>query len=172
MRVIKLYLKNNDPKVDGTGVTQDVNFDDVFKRMKEHMDKRVHNRALEVLWEGVNSMNQYVNTKEPWKVKEDPQALNTYAYSRNNPVVLVDKDGNFYQLFTGAIGAVVGAVWGAKDAYNLVKYTVQGDFDKASQSSERFVSKVGLSTVAGLAFGVMTQPLVATYAPGVLAGIS
>lgn len=81
MRVLKLYLKNNDPKLDGTGVTQDVHFDEVFKRMKEHMDKREHNRALEALWEGVNHMNQYVNTKEPWKLKDDPQALKQVVYN-------------------------------------------------------------------------------------------
>ena len=81
MRVLKLYLKNNDPRLDGTGVTQDVNFDDVFKRMKEHMDKREHNRALETLWEGVNHMNQYVNTKEPWKLKDDPVALKQVVYN-------------------------------------------------------------------------------------------
>ncbi|MBC7540071.1 MAG: methionine--tRNA ligase [Bacteriovorax sp.] len=81
MRVLKLYLKDNAPTLDGTGVTQEVNFDDCFKKMKEYMEKREHNRALEVLWEGVNSMNQYVNIKEPWKLKEDKVALKQVVYN-------------------------------------------------------------------------------------------
>jgi methionyl-tRNA synthetase len=81
MRVLKLYLKDNAPTLDGVGVTQEVNFDECFKKMKDHMDKREHNRALEALWEGVNSMNQYVNTKEPWKLKEDKVALKQVVYN-------------------------------------------------------------------------------------------
>ncbi len=81
MRVLKLYLKNNDPKLDGNGITQDVFFDDCFKKMKDFMDHREHNKALEALWEGVNSMNQYVNLKEPWKLKEDPIALKQVVYN-------------------------------------------------------------------------------------------
>ena len=81
MRVLKLYLKDNDPKLDGTGITQEVFFDECFNKMKEYMEKREHNKALEALWEGVNSMNQYVNTKEPWKLKEDKAALKQVVYN-------------------------------------------------------------------------------------------
>lgn len=81
MRVLKLYLKENDPTLDSEGVTQEVHFDDCYKKMKEFMEKREHNRALEALWEGVNSMNQYVNTKEPWKLKEDKVALKQVVYN-------------------------------------------------------------------------------------------
>jgi len=81
MRVLKLYLKNNEPTLMGSGITQDVFFDDCFKKMKEHMNNREHNKALEALWEGVNSMNQYVNLKEPWKLKEDKEALRQVVYN-------------------------------------------------------------------------------------------
>ena len=81
MRVLKLYLKDNAPTLDGASVTQEVNFDECFVKMKEHMEKREHNKALEALWEGVNSMNQYVNTKEPWKLKEDKAALKQVVYN-------------------------------------------------------------------------------------------
>jgi methionyl-tRNA synthetase len=83
MRVLKLYLKNNEPTLTGEGITQDVFFDDCFRKMIEHMEKREHNRALEVLWEGVNSMNQYVNLKEPWKLKTDEEkpALRQVVYN-------------------------------------------------------------------------------------------
>ena len=81
MRVIKLYLKDNEPTLSGEGITQEVNFDENFEKMKVFMEKREHNRALEALWEGVNSMNQYVNTKEPWKLKEDKAALKQVVYN-------------------------------------------------------------------------------------------
>lgn len=81
MRVIKLYLKDNDPALSGEGLVQEVNFSDIFSRMKEFMERREHNKALEVLWEGVNNMNQYVNTKEPWKLKEDKHALKQVVYN-------------------------------------------------------------------------------------------
>ncbi|MBC7430057.1 MAG: methionine--tRNA ligase [Bacteriovorax sp.] len=81
MRVIKLYLKDNAPTLSGEGITQEVNFDDNFAKMKVFMEKREHNRALETLWEGVNSMNQYVNAKEPWKLKEDKAALKQVVYN-------------------------------------------------------------------------------------------
>jgi len=81
MRVLKLYLKANDPHLTGDNVKQEVFFDEYFTKMKEHMDHREHNKALEALWEGVNSMNQYVNTKEPWKLKEDKEALRAVVYN-------------------------------------------------------------------------------------------
>ncbi len=81
MRVLKLYLKDNAPTLDGKGVTREVNFDETFTKMKEFMERREHNKALEALWEGVNSMNQYVNTKEPWKLKEDKTALKQVVYN-------------------------------------------------------------------------------------------
>ncbi|MFA5127249.1 MAG: RHS repeat-associated core domain-containing protein [Patescibacteria group bacterium] len=47
------------------------------------------------------------------KVLSDPQALNSYAYSRNNPIILVDKDGNFYVPFlSNYINKVVGGAIG------------------------------------------------------------
>jgi len=81
MRVIKLYLKNNDPAVDATDVTQDVFFQEYYEKMSAHMDAREHNKALEVLLESINSMNQYVNTKEPWKLKENKRELKQVVYN-------------------------------------------------------------------------------------------
>jgi RHS repeat-associated protein len=40
--------------------------------------------------------------QELQKILSDPQALNSYAYSRNNPIILVDVDGNWWkELLTG-----------------------------------------------------------------------
>lgn len=45
------------------------------------------------------------------KALEDPQALNNYAYSRNNPIVLVDIDGNTYMPFLSTfINKAIGKI--------------------------------------------------------------
>lgn len=55
----------------------------------------------------------------------DPQALNSYAYSRNNPIILVDNDGNFFDIIFD-----VGFI--AYDAYRISKSLVQtGRVDKS-----------------------------------------
>ncbi|MFH0874190.1 MAG: RHS repeat-associated core domain-containing protein [Candidatus Komeilibacteria bacterium] len=49
--------------------------------------------------------DQRVQEKTGSKLKQllsDPQALNSYAYSRNNPVIIVDPDGHWWkEIFTG-----------------------------------------------------------------------
>lgn len=43
-----------------------------------------------------------ISGKKLQYILSDPQSLNSYAYSRNNPIVLVDLDGNWFkELFTG-----------------------------------------------------------------------
>ena len=81
MRVVKLSLKNLPPEIKGEGVTQELDFGDTFERMKTHMEKREHNKAMDALWEAVNKANGYVNDKEPWKLKKDPEALAPVVYN-------------------------------------------------------------------------------------------
>lgn len=81
MRVVKLSLKIIDPKVDGKDVPEELNFKETFTRMKTAMEACEHNKALDALWESVNKVNQYVNEKEPWRLKEDPQALKVVVYN-------------------------------------------------------------------------------------------
>tara|TARA_R110000868_G_scaffold32343_3_gene117657 strand:+ start:18217 stop:19692 length:1476 start_codon:yes stop_codon:yes gene_type:complete len=81
MRVVKLSLKHLPAEIDGAGIEKQFDFGDVFERMKTAMDKREHNRALDALWEYVNKANQYVNDSEPWKLKNDPEALKPVVYN-------------------------------------------------------------------------------------------
>ena len=49
----------------------------------------------------------------PYAILADPQSLNLYSYSGNNPVTFADQDGHCYPLCTMAAGAGIGAVVGA-----------------------------------------------------------
>jgi hypothetical protein len=62
------------------------------------------------------------------KILADPQSLNSYVYSRNNPVILVDADGNIWRIFT----------------------------DLMSHPAVGFASKVG-QTTAGVAVGAVNE---------------
>ena len=43
-----------------------------------------------------------ISGQELQNILSDPQALNSYAYSRNNPIILIDADGNWWkEVFTG-----------------------------------------------------------------------
>lgn len=99
------------------------------------------------------------------KILSDPQSLNSYAYSRNNPVVLVDSDGNFWHAFTTALGVVGGTAWATTDIGNMVKYTFQGNIDAASYYSSRYLDKVTLGALTGYTLGVITEPIAQIYAP-------
>ena len=43
---------------------------------------------------------------------DDPQTLNRYSYARNNPIIYVDPEGNFF-IIAAIIGAVLGGVTSA-----------------------------------------------------------
>ena len=81
MRVVKLALNALGSDIEGTGVKQDVSLDKTFHQMSEHMKMREHHRALDTLWRGVNDINGYVNTQEPWKHKKNPDSLRPIIYN-------------------------------------------------------------------------------------------
>lgn len=81
MRVIKLSLKSLPPGLSSEGVRQEWEAGSLFEDMNRHMAAREHDRALDVLWRGVNDANQYVNRREPWKLKEDARALAGVVYN-------------------------------------------------------------------------------------------
>ena len=80
-RVLKLSLKNLEPRVTGEGVERDISFEKTFGRMRELMDRRDHNLALGALWQGVNELNGFINEREPWKYKGDPEKLRAIIYN-------------------------------------------------------------------------------------------
>lgn len=49
-------------------------------RMREHMDAREHNRALDALWDGINEINAFLNANEPWRIKDNDQRVHQLAW--------------------------------------------------------------------------------------------
>jgi len=58
-------------------------------------------------------------TEDPAKPDyKDPLTMNTYAYCKNNPIMNIDPDGEFWWI----VGAVVGALWaGSENNWDLGK---------------------------------------------------
>lgn len=81
MRVIKLSLKTLPGTITSEDVTQEINIDETFSKVKDYMDKREHNKAIECIWETIYTLNQYVNDKEPWKHKADPKTFKHIVYN-------------------------------------------------------------------------------------------
>jgi methionyl-tRNA synthetase len=82
MRVIKLARKSMpDHTFTGDGATQEIDSSETFRKAKDLMDAREHHKAMEVIWEFVYSLNQYVNDKEPWKHKKDPTNFAPIIYN-------------------------------------------------------------------------------------------
>ncbi|MCL2450917.1 MAG: Hint domain-containing protein, partial [Polyangiaceae bacterium] len=67
----------------------------------------------------------------------DPQQINPYAYSRNNPTSLRDAQGRFWHIVAGAaIGGAFGtAVYTASALYNHEKLTVRGAIGAFTQGA-------------------------------------
>ena len=53
----------------------------IFEKMNQHIKEREHNKALDILWEGVNKANQYMNDKAPWGIKDDPDKVEGTIYN-------------------------------------------------------------------------------------------
>ena len=81
MRVLKLSLKNLEPRIEGEGIEQGIYFEKTFAQMKDLMDSRDHNLALNILWQRVNELNGYINEWAPWKYKNEPKTLQSIVYN-------------------------------------------------------------------------------------------
>ncbi len=90
--------------------------------------------------------------------KTNPQALNRYTYTGNNPVRFTDPDGHCWPICTAAIGAVVGAGVGA----GLYWLNVQSSGQEFNWNEAAVAA--GTGTVAGALIGT------GVGAPALLAG--
>jgi RHS repeat-associated protein len=98
---------------------------------------------------------------------EDPQALNPYAYARNTPTSLADRDGRLPHVVVGALaGAVVNTgIYLVKGAITGESYTVSGAL--AAAASGAVAGALGAAT-GGLS---LVGSAVAAGASGVASGV-
>jgi methionyl-tRNA synthetase len=81
MRVVKLTLKRVGSDIGPAESQQELRFESMRDRMCEAMDAREHHRAVDILWEGVNQINGYLNQYEPWRIKDNPTRFHECMYN-------------------------------------------------------------------------------------------
>jgi len=89
---------------------------------------------------------------------QDPQSWNRYTYSRNNPLLLVDRDGQSPTVVTAAIGALAGGVFGAAGSV-ASQWVSQGTLSNLNWDDVR-ASAVGGAVSGGLAGATLGLSLV------------
>jgi methionyl-tRNA synthetase len=72
-RIAKLIESSCDGKLGCDGYADDLAVGIAIASADELMRKRLHNRALDVLWAELHRLNAYVNESQPWKIKDDKE---------------------------------------------------------------------------------------------------
>ena len=75
-RAVKLSLKKISPSISSANHSLEFNLEElIVDDMKTLMESNLHHKALDKFWEGVSKLNTYLNDKEPWKIKDDPESF-------------------------------------------------------------------------------------------------
>lgn len=81
-RAIKLSLKKISPSISSSNHSMEFNLEElIVDDMKTLMESNLHHKALDKFWEGVSKLNTYLNDKEPWKIKDDPESFGNIMYT-------------------------------------------------------------------------------------------
>ena len=94
----------------------------------------------------------------------DPQALNRYAYARNNPLKYTDPSGHFINIVIGmVIGAGLDAIWQIANGKSIFDRTINwGNIGKSALLGGVYMAGLAVLTpittggIAGVASGVIT----------------
>lgn len=84
-RGVKLSLKRigNEvgPQFEGKDFPMEIDLDALIRpKLIESMASSQHHKALDIIWEGVTELNTYLNDKEPWRIKDNPESFYKIMY--------------------------------------------------------------------------------------------
>ncbi len=82
MRAVKLTIKRAGGEL---AYSSDIeihhNYDELKKTIQEHVENFEHDKAIKAIWSSMQSVNQYINQKEPWTIKELNTELKTIFFN-------------------------------------------------------------------------------------------
>jgi methionyl-tRNA synthetase len=81
LRVIKLAEKRLGSQIERGEASQDLDVAPVAKDVAALMQACEHHRALDRIWEFIKEVNTYLNTHEPWRIKDDPKRVHHLLYN-------------------------------------------------------------------------------------------
>ena len=81
-RAVKLSLKRIGEEVGDKGYQLAFTIDeDLRSAVLEAMETNMHHKALDAIWGSISKLNGYLNEKEPWRIKDDPEAFHEIMYN-------------------------------------------------------------------------------------------
>lgn len=82
MRVVKIAIRRVGPRVaHEEGFGSEFDLAGVRDGVAREVARHAHDRALEVLWGGVQEVNRYINRTEPWAIKDDDRSLREILFN-------------------------------------------------------------------------------------------
>lgn len=82
MRAVKLTLKRVGEELPyDNNYKMEFDFAPLLEKVKEHVANFEHDKAIKEIWSSLQSVNQYINQKEPWTIKEPTTELKTIFFN-------------------------------------------------------------------------------------------
>ena len=107
MRVVKLARKRIGDEIaviDSSKIS--FNFQSFSQEMSDLMEKREHHRAIERLWQEVNTINGFINDQAPWGYKDDvPESREKFIEIIYNGLYGIDVISQYLSAFLPETGA-------------------------------------------------------------------
>lgn len=82
MRVVKLSIKRLGNELSyADGMPLDFNYEALRSEVKEHIENFEHDKAVKAIWTELQKVNQYINQKEPWALKDDLEGFRAIMFN-------------------------------------------------------------------------------------------
>tara|TARA_B100001971_G_C18268010_1_gene596243 strand:+ start:81353 stop:82849 length:1497 start_codon:yes stop_codon:yes gene_type:complete len=82
MRAVKLTMKRVGPELSYSDEFEmSFNFDSLLEKVNANIKNFEHDKAIKEIWTELTSVNQYINQKEPWTIKEPTTELKTIFFN-------------------------------------------------------------------------------------------